>query len=62
MNANRLLENCAARAAHGLRPCWLVGLRQKALPQCFLIATTASRVFQQPANISGNPRYPRKKR
>jgi hypothetical protein len=38
-----------------------VGLRQKALPQCFLIATTASRVFQQRTNISGNPRYPREK-
>jgi hypothetical protein len=33
-----------------------VGLRQKALRQRFLIATTASRVFQQPTNIRANPR------
>jgi hypothetical protein len=35
-----------------------VGLRQKALPQRFLIATTANSCFPQPANISVNPRYP----
>jgi hypothetical protein len=27
-----------------------VGLRQETLPQRFLIATTASKVFQQPSN------------
>jgi hypothetical protein len=33
-----------------------VGLRQKALPQCFLLATTASKVFPQPARIRDHPR------
>jgi hypothetical protein len=37
-----------------------IGLRQKALLQRFLIATTASRVFAQPANLRANPCYPRK--
>jgi hypothetical protein len=32
-----------------------VGLRQKALPQRFLITTTASKVFQRPAEIRVNP-------
>jgi hypothetical protein len=36
-----------------------VGLRQKALPKCFLLATTASSVFQQPVNIRDYPRYQR---
>jgi hypothetical protein len=38
-----------------------VGLRQKALLQRFLIATTAYSCFPQPAYISGNRRYPRRK-
>jgi hypothetical protein len=38
-----------------------VGSRQKALLQRFLIATTAHSCFPQPANISGNPRYPRER-
>jgi hypothetical protein len=55
-----LLKNCAAART---RPeaVLAVGLRQKALQQRFLIATTASRVFQQPSNTSGNPWYPREK-
>jgi hypothetical protein len=36
-----------------------VGLRQKALQQRFLIATTASRFFRQPLNIRDHLRYPR---
>jgi hypothetical protein len=36
-------------------------LRQEALRQRFLIATTAGRVFQQPIHIRANPRDPRKK-
>jgi hypothetical protein len=47
MNANRrewLMKNCAALAAHG-KAVLAVGLRQKALPQCFLLATTASQSF-----------------
>jgi hypothetical protein len=39
-----------------------VGLRQKALQQRFLIATTAYRRFPQPIHISGNPRDPREKK
>jgi hypothetical protein len=53
MNANTrrwLMKNCAASAAHGQGRI-AVGLRQKELPQRFLIATTASRVFQQPIVI-----------
>jgi hypothetical protein len=56
----KLTKNCAADAAHDQGRV-AVGLRQKALQQRFLIATTASRVFQQRTNISGNPRYPREK-
>jgi len=37
-------------------------LRQKALKQRFLIATTAYSYFPQPIHISGNPRYPREKK
>jgi hypothetical protein len=40
----RLMKNCAADAAHS-QGCVAVGLRQKALQQRILIATTASRVF-----------------
>jgi hypothetical protein len=32
-----------------------VGLRQKALPKCFLLATTASMVFQQPISAHQCP-------
>jgi hypothetical protein len=41
------MKNCAADAAHGQGRV-AVGLRQKALPRRFLLATTANRVFQQP--------------
>jgi hypothetical protein len=46
----RLMENCAANAghAHGVSA---VGLRQKALRQRFLIATTAHKVFPQLALV-----------
>jgi hypothetical protein len=36
-----------------------VGLRQKALRQRFLIATTANSCFPQPSHISENLRHPR---
>jgi hypothetical protein len=42
-------ENCAAQ--HTAQAVLAVGLRQKALRQRFLIATTASRVFPQPIHI-----------
>jgi hypothetical protein len=35
------------RAQHTATAVPAVGLRQEALPQCFLIATTANKVFQQ---------------
>jgi hypothetical protein len=54
-DTRRLVKNCAANAAHGQGRV-AVGLRQKALRQRFLIATTASRVFQQPVNIRVNSR------
>jgi hypothetical protein len=38
---------------------WAVGLRQKALRQRFLIATTAYSCFPQPVDIRDHPRYPR---
>jgi hypothetical protein len=40
----RLLKNCAARQ-HTAKAVLAVGLRQEALLQRFLIATTANRVF-----------------
>jgi hypothetical protein len=63
MNTNRrewLLKNYAASAAHGQGR---VGRRvaPESTAQRFLIATTASRVFQQPVLICVNPRYPREK-
>jgi hypothetical protein len=39
------------RKQHTAKAVLAVGLRQKALPQRFLIATTASRVFPQPINV-----------
>jgi hypothetical protein len=48
------LKNCAA-AQHTAEAVLAVGLRQKALPQRFLIATTAGKVFPQPVNIGVNP-------
>ena len=53
MSTNRLLKNCAANAAHG-NAVLAVGLRAETLLQRFLLATTASSVFQQPANLSDN--------
>jgi len=49
-----LLKNCAANAAHG-NAVLAVGLRAETLLQRFLLATTASSVFQQPPNIRANP-------
>jgi hypothetical protein len=48
------------RAPHTPHGVQAVGLRQETLPQCFLIASTASRVFQQHPNIRAYPRHPRK--
>jgi hypothetical protein len=47
LNREWLMKNFCERST---RPeaVLAVGLRQKALPKCFLLATTASRVFQQP--------------
>jgi hypothetical protein len=61
MNANRRewLTKTVLLAQHTAPGRVAVGLRQKALLQRFLIATTASRVFPQPVNISVNPCYPR---
>jgi hypothetical protein len=48
-----LLKNFAASAAHG-NAVLAVGLRTEALLPRFLIATTASSVFQSPSPISDN--------
>jgi len=45
-----LLKNCAAFAAHAARRVGRVASR-KTLLQRFLIASTASRVFQQPIRV-----------
>jgi hypothetical protein len=42
-----LTKNCAA-AQHTAKAVLAVGLRQKALRQRFLLATTAGKVFPQP--------------
>jgi hypothetical protein len=47
------VKNCAA-AQHTPHGVLAVELRQKALLQRFLIATTAGKVFPQPANISAH--------
>jgi hypothetical protein len=54
------------RAQHTPHGVLAVGLRQKTLPKCFLLATMASRVFQQPISdhqwlnaIRVYPRHPR---
>jgi hypothetical protein len=48
-----LLKNFAASAAHG-NAVLAVGLRTEALLPRFLIATTASSVFQSPSPINDN--------
>jgi hypothetical protein len=46
-----LLKNCAAFAAHAARRVGRRVASRKTLLQRFLIATTASRVFQQPIRV-----------
>jgi hypothetical protein len=56
MNSVRSAEKlCCARSTR-LQAVLAVELHQKALPERFLLATAASRVFQQPARIREHPR------
>jgi hypothetical protein len=58
MGADKLLENCAATGGTRPQAVLAVKLRQKALRQRFLIATTAYSRFPQPIHIRISPRYP----